>query len=74
MEADARVDLNRASSHEMTVLPGIAIDMARKIVAFREQHGGEIHDWDELLSIRGFPADRLEEIRERACLIPVWRG
>ena len=74
METDARVDLNRASSHEMTVLPGIAIDMARKIVAFREKPGGEIHDWDELLSIHGFPADRLEEIRERACLVPILRG
>jgi DNA uptake protein ComE-like DNA-binding protein len=74
MEIDARIDLNTASSHEMTVLPGIAIDMARKIVAFRERHGGEIHDWDELLSIHGFPADRMEEIRERSCLLPVTHG
>jgi competence ComEA-like helix-hairpin-helix protein len=74
METDTRVDLNRASSRELTVLPGIAIDMARKIVAFREHHGGEIHDWEELLRIRGFPADRLEEIRARARLVPPWRG
>ena len=74
MDTDARIDLNRASSHEMTQLPGVGIDVARKIVAFRERHGGEIHDWDELLAIHGFPADRMEEIRERAVLVPFKRG
>lgn len=74
LDADARIDLNTASSHEMTQLPGVAIDVARKIVAFRERHGGEIHGWDELLGIHGFPAERMEEIRERAVLVPFERG
>jgi competence ComEA-like helix-hairpin-helix protein len=67
-DADARIDLNTASSHELTQLPGVGIDMARKIVAFRERHGGEIHAWEELLEIHGFPAERMEEIQARGRL------
>lgn len=73
MDMDARIDLNSASSHEMTQLPGVGIDVARKIVAFRERHGGVIHDWEELTRIHGFPAERMEEIRGRAVLAPVKR-
>ena len=74
MKWDARIDVNTASSHELTQLPGIGIDMARKIVAFRERHGGEIHDWEELSGIHGFPVERMEEIRERGVLRAVLRG
>ncbi|MGC8550669.1 MAG: ComEA family DNA-binding protein [Acidobacteriaceae bacterium] len=70
LDADARIDLNKASSHELTQLPGVGVDMARKIVAFRERHGGEIHARGELLEIHGFPAERMEEIRERGRMEP----
>jgi Helix-hairpin-helix motif len=48
------------------VLPGIPVNVAKRIVAFRKRHGGVIHDWDELLNVNGFPEDRLEEIKGRA--------
>jgi transcriptional accessory protein Tex/SPT6 len=68
MEATEKVDLNAASSKHLTVLPGIAVDVARRIVAYRKRHGGAIHDWEELLNVNGFPAERLEEIKARAVL------
>jgi hypothetical protein len=63
-----KVDLNTASSKHLTGLPGIAADVARRIVAYRKRHGGMIHDWQELLNVNGFPGERLEEIKARAVL------
>jgi len=68
MDPTEKIDLNTASANHLTGLPGIAINIARRIVAYRTRHGGTIHDWDELLNVNGFPGDRLEEIKERAVL------
>ena len=48
MEPTEKVDLNTASAKHLTVLPGIPVNVAKRIVAFRKRHGGMIHDWDEL--------------------------
>ena len=63
-----KVDLNTASSKNLTGLPGITADVARRVVAYRKRHGGMIHDWQELLNVNGFPGKRLDEIRARAVL------
>lgn len=68
MEPTQKIDLNTASKEHLTGLPGITVDIARRIVAFRRRHGGVIHDWEELLNVNGFPGDRLEEIKARAVL------
>ena len=68
MEATQKIDLNTATAKHLTGLPGIPIDIARRIVAYRTRHGGMIHDWDELLNVNGFPGDRLDEIKARAML------
>ncbi len=74
MEPTHKVDLNSASAKHLTELPGIAVNVAKRIVAYRKRHGGMIHDWDELLNVNGFPAERMEEIKARATLeIPVGR-
>lgn len=68
MEAAEKIDLNTATMKHLTELPGIAINVARRIVAYRKRHGGIIHEWEELLNVNGFPADRMEEIKARATL------
>ncbi len=74
MEPSQKVDLNTASAKHLTGLPGIPVNVARRIVAYRKRHGGMIHTWEELLNVNGFPADRLEEIKARATLeVPVAR-
>ncbi len=65
-----KVDINTAAGKHLTGLPGVTIDIARRIVAYRKRHGGLIHDWEELLNVNGFPADRMEEIKARAVLGP----
>lgn len=68
MDATEKIDLNTASMKHLTGLPGIPVNVARRIVAYRKRHGGIIHEWDELLNVNGFPGDRLEEIKTRAVL------
>jgi Helix-hairpin-helix motif len=75
MEPTEKIDLNAASAKYLTVLPGIPVNVAKKIVAFRKRHGGIIHDWDELLNVNGFPGDRLEEVKARTVLrLPSGKG
>jgi hypothetical protein len=68
MEPTQKIDLNTATMKHLTGLPGIPVNVARRIVAYRKRHGGMIHDWDELLNVNGFPEDRMEEIKARAVL------
>ena len=68
MKPPEPVDVNTAAATHLTGLPGITIDIARRIVAYRKRHGGLIHEWDELLNINGFPAKRIDEIKARAVL------
>ncbi|MGZ4859639.1 MAG: ComEA family DNA-binding protein [Candidatus Angelobacter sp.] len=68
MEPTQKIDLNTATAKHLTSLPGIAINVAKRIVAYRKRHGGVIHDWDELLNVNGFPGERMEEIKVRANL------
>lgn len=68
MEPTEKIDLNTATAKHLTGLPGIPINVAKRIIAYRKRHGGIIHDWDELLNVNGFPGERLEEIKARAKL------
>lgn len=68
MESTQKIDLNTATAKHLTGLPGISINVAKRIIAYRKRHGGIIHDWDELLNVNGFPGERLEEIKARASL------
>ncbi len=63
-----KIDVNSANAKNLTELPGIGLNLAKKIVAYRRRHGGVIHDWDELLNVSEFPAERLEDIKARATL------
>jgi len=61
------IDLNTAPVTELTQLPGISKDIAYRIVNHRKRHGF-FTAWAELLEVKTFPADRLEEIKSRATL------
>lgn len=67
---DNRIDLNNASVHLLTQLPGVAKNTAYAIVNYRTLHGG-FADWDDLAKIRLLPKGRkLEAIKARAFLGP----
>ena len=46
------IDINRASAEELAKLPGVGSELARRIVAYRSQHG-PFHRVEDLLVIRG---------------------
>jgi hypothetical protein len=62
-----RIDLNTARPKQMTQLPGVSKEIAYHIAEHRAQHGW-FTAWEELLAVKGFPSDRLDEIKQRALL------
>ena len=56
------LDLNHASTKELTNLPTIGEKMAERIVDYREENG-EFAAVDELLNVRGIGPKTLEKIR-----------
>lgn len=64
------INLNTASAKELTQLSGIAKNLADRIVSHRRRHGYFTH-WEELLEVREFPEDALDDIKKRASLLPI---
>ncbi len=63
------ININVASAKQLTQLPGIAKDLAYRIVNHRDRHG-YFTAWEELAEVKGFPSHKLEEITKRANLRP----
>ena len=63
------IDLNTATVGTLTQLPGVAKNMAYRIVNYREKHG-PFTSWNDLQQVKDFPIERLEEIKTRAVLRP----
>jgi hypothetical protein len=61
------IDMNIASVGDLTQLPGISKNIAYRIVNHRKRHG-LFTAWEELLEVKEFPTDRLDEIKSRATL------
>ncbi len=58
------LDLNRATLDELIALPGIGPVLARRIIEYREAHGG-FQSVEELLEVRGIGPKKLAQIKER---------
>ena len=64
-----RVDLNRAEWTELALLPNIGESLARKIVAYREEHG-PFRSPDELRRVSGIGPKTLEAVRPYLLPLP----
>ncbi|HZQ68004.1 MAG TPA: helix-hairpin-helix domain-containing protein [Terriglobales bacterium] len=64
-----KINLNTAPTRELTQLPGIAKNVAYRIVRHRSRHG-LFTQWEELLEVKEFPANALTRIKQRATLAP----
>lgn len=63
------ININTATAKELTQLPGVAKNIAYRIVSHRKRHGYFTH-WEELLEVKDFPEAALSKIKQRANLLP----
>jgi competence ComEA-like helix-hairpin-helix protein len=66
----ALININTANPKQLTQLPGVAKNLAYRIVSHRKRHGYFTH-WEELLEVKEFPEDSLEKLKKRASLLPI---
>lgn len=64
-----RIDLNVASEGELTQLPHVGVDRARKIIHCRAIRKG-FHDWADFAESLGLAEEDVEAIRSRAWIGP----
>lgn len=61
-EVTGPLNLNRASQAELETVPGIGPALARRIIAYREAHGG-FQTYEELDEVSGIGSSTLEKFR-----------
>lgn len=64
-----RIDLNAAGERELTQLPHVGVDRARKIIHRRAIRRG-FRDWEDFAETLGLSEEDLEAIRSRAWIGP----
>jgi competence ComEA-like helix-hairpin-helix protein len=62
-----KININTATTRELTQLPGIAKNLAYRIVNHRDRHGFFTH-WEELAEVKEFPMNNLDRIKQHATL------
>jgi len=67
---EQRIDLNVASVRELTQLPHVGADKARKIVHHRALRKG-FRDWRDFADTPGVSEEDVEAIRRRAWIGPI---
>jgi competence protein ComEA len=62
------LDLNTATEQELTTVPGINKDNAKKIVEYRKQNGS-FKSWEDLKQIPGLPGTMLDTLKHHGCTV-----
>jgi len=62
-----KIDINRASPHQLTYLPGIGPILAQRIVEYRQKKG-PFQDLSDLEKVPGIGKLKLEKIKGKICL------
>jgi len=62
-----RPNVNTATASELVLLPGIGVTMAKRIIAYREQHG-RFRRWDDLTRVQGIGKRKLATLQKEATL------
>lgn len=69
-EDQEKINLNAVSAEELSQVPGLNMDLAKKIVDLREENG-EFIDMEELLSVPGIDNKLLRQLKKHLFIEPV---
>jgi len=58
------VNLNTASAEELTQLPGIGPELARRVVDYREEHGS-FRSVEEIMQVSGIGEKKFKDMKDR---------
>jgi len=64
---DIPININRATSMDLMMVPGIGEEMAERIVHFRRESGG-FKRMEDLMNIRGIKEKKFEKLRRYFCI------
>ena len=64
------VDVNQADWPELALLPNIGEQLAKRIIVYRDQHGGRFRDLDQLKDVRGIGPKTFDGMRPYLMPIP----
>jgi len=67
---DMRLDLNKASAEELTLLPGIGPALADRIVSARRDRGGSFQSIEDLREVSGMGEGRIVTIQPHVVISP----
>jgi competence ComEA-like helix-hairpin-helix protein len=62
-EDQKKVNINKVSVEELSKIPGLNMDLAKKIVKLRKENG-EFIDMEELLSVPGIDNELLRKLKK----------
>ncbi|KPL00882.1 MAG: hypothetical protein AMJ91_02800 [candidate division Zixibacteria bacterium SM23_73_3] len=62
-EAQEKIDLNKATSFELQLLPGVGPQLSRRIIEYREANG-KFHQIEELMQISGIGLKTFKQIKD----------
>lgn len=64
---DTRISINSARQEELTKLPGIGEQIAKRIIEYRTNNGSFI-ELDELMNVKGIGINKYEKLKQYICL------
>ena len=59
--SDYRININTAKTEDLTLLPGIGEELAKRIVEYRDKHG-KYNSLEDLLNVKGVGYSTLNKI------------
>jgi len=58
------ISFNKASLAQLQRVPGVGPVMAERLMTFRSEKGGKVHDFQEFLAVKGIGAKKLEFLKK----------